>query len=244
MKIVYPEFEQLFYDPNIGTESSCLSSEESRHCIRVLRHQANDSIYIVDGMGTLYRCKIIEPNEKKCAYEITDTIPHWKQRNYRIQIGISPTKNIARFEWFVEKATELGVDEIIPLISHYTLITRVNHTRLEKIAISAMKQSKQAKLPIIKSLTDFYQFINKPHLSECRIIAHQGENSQPINKWYKSGNDVIVLLGPEGGFSPQEIQLTKSLGFNQISLGQNRLRTETAGITLMAIIQSMNFDDL
>ena len=159
------DFEQLFYDPQAADKSPKLSLEESRHCIRVLRHRNNDVIYVVDGKGSLYRCKITIPDEKECGYEVLEIFQKWAHKNYKTHLAVCLIKDNTRLEWLIEKAVELGVDEITPIISQFTLKKTFNQLRLEKIASSAMKQSKQAKLLKLNIITNFGNFlINTKHI--------------------------------------------------------------------------------
>jgi len=237
-----PGFENLFYEPDIDSGVRYLNAGESNHCIRVLRHRLNDAIYIVDGRGSLYHCKIITPDVNQCAFEVVDRFPEWKKRSYQIHIGISPIKNTIRFEWFLEKAVELGIDEITLVISRFTLRQTMNLSRLEKIMISAMKQSKQAHRTRINPPVNIQSFFASSFSPGHRYIAHQSDTAKPLSLVYPPGSNTILVVGPEGGFSDQEIELAEKSEFQQVLLNPNRLRTETAGVVATAIIHSLNTD--
>ncbi|MBU8893748.1 MAG: 16S rRNA (uracil(1498)-N(3))-methyltransferase [Bacteroidales bacterium] len=220
----------LFYTPDISEETYTLDEIESKHCIKVLRLNTGDQIELIDGKGTFYEAKIIDPNPKKCKIEITKTIKEFGKRNHYLHIAIAPTKNMDRFEWFLEKATEIGVDEITPILCDRSERKIIKLERLEKIIISAVKQSIKAYKPKLNSLTNYSDFV-KLNFNGSKYIAHCEENEkQSLKTSYKTGNNALILIGPEGDFSTKEIELAKILNFHEISLGQSRLRTETAGL--------------
>ena len=229
----------LFYAPDIRTNPA-LPEEESAHAVRVLRLQAGDEIRVVDGVGGLFRAVIAQPHPKHCVVEVLDELPATGQRNYRLHLAIAPTKNLDRIEWFAEKTTEIGIDEITCLNCRFSERKEVKPARLEKILVSAMKQSQKSVLPKLNGMTDFRHFVEKPFEGR-KFIAHCEEEEKPLIKdIYKSGENALVLIGPEGDFSPEEIALAKANGFEAISLGNSRLRTETAALVACHTLHVLN----
>ncbi len=220
---------QLFYKPNIQS-NTILSEQESKHCIRVLRMQQGDSLQIIDGKGGLYTCEIIEPHYKRCAVKIVEEIQDFGKRDYYIHIAIAPTKNLDRIEWFLEKCVEIGVNEVSFLYCQHSERKVLKLERLEKIAISAMKQSLKTYLPKLNELTSFDQFV-KNNQQTSKMIAHLEEDERnSIQSLQHSQQDYCILIGPEGDFSLEEIKLAYNHDFKAVTLGNSRLRTETAGI--------------
>lgn len=220
----------LFYTPDINGTEYFLNEEETKHCVKVLRLKENDFIYLVDGNGGFYKAAISAISAKKCLLRIEETQKDFGKRKYRIHIAIAPTKNMDRMEWFIEKATEIGIDEITPIICQRSERRIIKTERLEKIAISAMKQSIKAYLPKINDAENYTKFLNK-HSASLKCIAHCfPENKQELKSIIKSANDLMILIGPEGDFTSQEIQLALKHNYIPVSLGESRLRTETAGI--------------
>ena len=220
---------QLFYCPELVNGSSHLCSEESKHCIKVLRKQEGDLIHLIDGRGNFYEANITIASQKKVAFEILRT---WEDtpRSYSLHIAIAPTKNNDRFEWFLEKATEIGVDEITPIICKHSERKVIKNERMEKIILSATKQSLKAKLPVLNQGISFNDFLKKDQNSDC-FIAHCEQGKKTNLQTVVSANS-IILIGPEGDFSPKEIDLALNSDFKAVSLGNSRLRTETAGIVV------------
>ena len=230
----------LFYTPDISKETYTLDEIESKHCIKVLRLNINDQIELIDGNGTFYEAKIIDPNPKKCKVEITKTIKEFGKRNHYLHIAIAPTKNIDRFEWFLEKATEIGIDEITPIVCDHSERKIIKPERLEKIIISAIKQSMKAFKPKLNPLIKYSDFIQL-NFNGVKYIAHcEDAKKQALKLNYKAGRNVLMLIGPEGDFSPNEIKQAKQNNFHEISLGQSRLRTETAGVVACHTINLLN----
>lgn len=230
----------LFYTPDISGNEYYLSEEESKHCTKVLRLKENDIVYLVDGNGGFYKAAISAISGKKCLLRIEETQKEFGKRNYRIHIAIAPTKNIDRIEWFVEKATEIGIDEITPIICQRSERKVVKTDRLEKIAISAMKQSIKAYLPKINEAQTFNDFV-KHYSASLKCIAHcLPDNKQELKSLIKSHNDILILIGPEGDFTNHEIELALKNNYLPVSLGESRLRTETAGIAACVSVQIIN----
>lgn len=225
---------QLFYLENLNTDTFQFSEEESKHCIKVLRKKLGDPINLIDGKGTSAVAEIVSDNPKRCEGKILNRQFFPKNRNYQLHVGIAPTKSFDRMEWFIEKSIEIGIDEITFLETENSERSTINLERCEKIAISAIKQSKQYYLPTINpilSLSKFYQLhqnraANK-FIAWCE--APQTNNLfQAIQPHHSSNN--ILLIGPEGDFTSQEANQAMQSGFLPISMGSNILRTETAAI--------------
>ncbi|CAM1372570.1 16S rRNA (uracil(1498)-N(3))-methyltransferase [Tenacibaculum xiamenense] len=232
---------QLFYNPEISEEVKELTfnKEESRHIVRVLRKKEGDTLHITNGKGFLFNVEIVFANDKKCTAKILESKEIKNNRDYYLHIVIAPTKNIDRFEWFLEKATEIGIDEITPLLCKNSERKIIKHERLGKIVLSAMKQSLQYKLPKLNELTNFNDFINSD-LEGQLFVAHceDDNNKNGLKQLVKPNSKYTVLIGPEGDFTTEEIQKSKVAGFSPISLGNTRLRTETAGVTT---VQNISF---
>lgn len=211
-----------------------LPEEESLHATKVLRLQAGDEITLLDGKGGLYRAEITLPHAKRCGYNIITEQQSGTGRHYQLHVAIAPTKNMERLEWFVEKAVEIGVDEITPIVCRYSERKQVKPERLEKILLSACKQSVQVVFPLLHSQTSFEEFI-KSAKAECKAIAHcYPEAKEDFRNLSATSGNILILIGPEGDFSPDEVKLAKEHGFKAVSLGDSRLRTETAGIMACA----------
>ena len=228
----------LFYIPSISSESVrvTLSEEESKHACRVLRLKSKDLITLLDGVGGTYLAEIDDANPKHCTVVILKYDFEPKSLK-NIHIAIAPTKNIDRIEWFLEKTTELGIDEITLLLCKNSERKQIKEDRLEKILVSAMKQSKRTHLPKLNTLISFKEFIIKhPHAA----LAHCFENDKTTLKDVFRPNDYPILIGPEGDFSLDEIETAQKAGYDFVTLGKNRLRTETAG--LYACMQCLLID--
>jgi len=222
----------LFYCPDIETKQT-LSEEESGHCVRVLRYSAGDEILITDGKGTTYTARITNPHPKHCDFEIISSEKQEPHHNFHLHIAIAPTKNIERLEWCIEKCVEIGVDEITPLLCRFSERKQLRTDRLDKIILSAAKQSLTPYLPVLHELTPYDAFISsqKAEVSVQKFIAHcYKEDKRVLKEEIERGKDVLVLIGPEGDFSEQEVAEALAAGFIPVSLGNSRLRTETAGV--------------
>ncbi len=227
---------QLFYAPDISVNLE-LPEEESGHCARVLRLREGDEILITDGKGLFYKALLTSVHPKHCGVEVLESWtqpPLWKGN---VHIAVAPTKHMDRMEWFVEKATEIGVDAITFLNCRFSERREIKVPRVEKIMVSAMKQSQKASLPVITGMTDFKDFIRSPFAGQ-KFIAHcEDEEKYVLGNCYHPGDDVVVLIGPEGDFSPEEIKQAQENGFVGVSLGASRLRTETAALVACHTIQ-------
>ncbi|MES2372331.1 MAG: RsmE family RNA methyltransferase [Bacteroidota bacterium] len=228
----------FFYEAQIPATSShfTLSEETSKHCTQVLRMKAGAQLQLTDGKGSLYKASIVSEDKKKTVVLIEEqtSIP---QSNKKISIAISLLKNPSRFEWFLEKATEIGVTEIQPLICNRTEHIRFRHDRMNGILIAAMLQSQQAWLPVLNEPVAFDVFV-KQSAYQLKLIAHCEEDKKQFIKDLPVSDETQILIGPEGDFSPEEIKLALDNKYLPISLGETRLRTETAGIVAATLLIS------
>lgn len=242
---------ELFYSRDIEDGICRLDQDESGHCIKVLRHKCGDDINIIDGCGTLYRCRITSDSHKKVEAEVLSSEKDWGSHPYRLHMAVCPTKNNDRYEWFAEKACEIGVDTISPVIGEHSERRVFKTARMEKILTSAAKQSLKASVPVINEPVSVKEFILTHGKSQgsngegqtedtLRLIAYCFEDERIPRKGIKEvleewhGSDIIVMIGPEGDFSTAEAELALSNGFIPIHLGTSRLRTETAALTAVA----------
>jgi 16S rRNA (uracil1498-N3)-methyltransferase len=231
---------QLFYVPNVTKNKIVLDENESKHAIRVLRLNTGDKVQVVNGSGGFFTAEITEPHPKKCKLTLTESNLEYGKRNFRLHIAIAPTKNNDRFEWFLEKATEIGLDEITPLLCERSERKTIKPDRLEKVLISAMKQSVKAYLPKLNPITPFGKFLKESNASQ-KFIAHCNEGEKPhLKNEIKAGGSVLILIGPEGDFSPEEVKQAQKSALKSISLGNSRLRTETAGVVACHIVNLAN----
>jgi 16S rRNA (uracil1498-N3)-methyltransferase len=230
----------LFYTPDISGETYTLNEEESKHCVRVLRLAAGGAVHLVDGRGNLYAAAITHAHDKRCEVKITAVQREFGKRNYHLHIAIAPTKNVERYEWFLEKTAEIGVDEITPLLCEHSERKVVKNERSEKVITSAVKQSLKAYHPKLNAMTDFKQFVTQK-FDGTKCIAHCMDSPKTqLKHAVKAGKKTLVLIGPEGDFSPIEVELAKQNGFTEVSLGNSRLRTETAGVVACATMAFIN----
>ena len=227
---------EIFYAREVDGRQVFLDQEESGHCVRVLRHRVGDEITVVDGLGTMMRCRLTDDSPKSACAEILESAEGWAGHPYSLTMAVCPTKNNDRFEWFVEKATEVGVDVISPIIGERSERKIFKTDRSRKIALSAMKQSLKAKLPIIDEPVSVKDFILTSN-SGLKLICYcfEGENERKsiegVLKDAPEGSAITVMIGPEGDFSPEEARLAVENGFIPVHLGPSRLRTETAAVT-------------
>ena len=225
----------LFYTPDIA-HSHELPADEAAHALRVLRLQPGDEVRLTDGQGGFYHARISECNRKRCMVEVIEREEQAPLWTGHLHLALAPTKNIDRMEWLAEKATEIGFDELTFLNCQWSERRIVKGERIEKILISAMKQSLKARLPKLNDITDFAQFVKQP-VSGQKFIAHchEGEKS-PLRQALQPGQDALVLIGPEGDFSPDEVALAVAEGFTPVTLGNTRLRTETAALVAVHLM--------
>lgn len=231
---------QIFYEPEILTNGGFLNEEEAKHCVKVLRHKTGDEIYVIDGKGSRFKCQIAETSPKSCKLTILNTEKEDPSVG-KCHIAIAPTKSIDRFEWFLEKSTEIGIDKITPILCKQSERKRIKLPRLDRVLIAASKQSQRLWKPAITELTDVKEFLEQDHPETHKYIAHCEENERkelyPELQKRNAGEDVLILIGPEGDFSSEEISKALDKGFVPVSLGKNRLRTETAGIAACMSVQ-------
>ncbi|HEX3007051.1 MAG TPA: 16S rRNA (uracil(1498)-N(3))-methyltransferase [Bacteroidales bacterium] len=232
---------QVFYAPNCQLGFFPLQEDESKHVLRVLRMKKGDPVFVIDGSGRLFEGIIFEPHPKHCILQLNKVTENFEQRNYRLHMAVSPLKSVDRFEWFIEKAIEIGVDEITPLNCSRTEKKNVNTDRLNRIVESAMKQSLKAYHPKMNEMQPYNKFVVSQQ-SDCQKgIAFCGEGEKEfIGRALEKGRETVILIGPEGDFTDDEVALAKANGFKGLSLGESRLRTETAGVVACHAISFIN----
>jgi len=233
---------QLYFIEPIHKHVPCqvnLGSEESFHCVKVLRMRSGDPIHLTDGNGNLYQGRLLSADTRNCVVMIENVHVETGKRPFRLHMAVAPTKNMARFEWFLEKATEIGVDEITPLICEHSERVQIRVDRLQKIILSAAKQSIKTYLPVLHEPVKFNDFVGR-NTEGARFVAYVEEH-QPVHlkEAYKKG-DCTVFIGPEGDFSHKEMELAIKSGIIPVSLGPSRLRTETAAMVACHIINIVN----
>ena len=239
---------QLFYCKDISTGGFCtLDAEESRHAVRVMRLREDDEINVTDGKGSLYRCKIVEADDRACVMEVEEQDFSIPNLQFSIHLAVAPTKNPSRMEWLVEKAVEIGVGEITLLDCDHSERSFLKTDRLEKLAVSAMKQSLHTVLPEIHPAVKLRDWLHShidtfTHSNIQKFIAHceADKPRTPLVATLQPGCDAVVLIGPEGDFSEEEIALALECGFQPVSLGPSRLRTETAALYAVTTFNIVN----
>lgn len=234
-----------FYAPDIES-TGLLPESDSAHCCRVLRMKEGDEVAVVDGKGHRFRCRIVEAHSKHTALEIVEKVDapnHWSAS---ITLAVAPTKLVDRMEWMLEKAVEIGIDRVVLLKCRHSERKVMKRERLEKVMISAMKQSLKGVLPIIDDMTEFKDFVKRCSNSGSQLFFGYCDASYPRHEFVKEcrpDKPVVIMIGPEGDFSPNEVELAVANGFLPVTFGQSRLRTETAalyGITAVHIINQIN----
>ncbi|MGD2034710.1 MAG: 16S rRNA (uracil(1498)-N(3))-methyltransferase [Bacteroidales bacterium] len=232
---------QLFYAPDLTGSKYSLSVEESKHCLKVLRLKLGDRISLTDGNGNLHDA-VIEGQEKgRVLLDVVKTIPEYGKKDYNIHMAIAPTKSNDRFEWFVEKATEIGVDEITPFISEHSERRKIREDRIEKVIIAAIKQSGKAYKPKLNPLIRYPDFFQRAFQQPGLYVAHcHDKEKHTLAGDYIPGNDAVIMIGPEGDFSEKEIEMALKNRFKPVTFGDARLRTETAGIVACHTIFLLN----
>lgn len=233
---------QLFYAPDITLPLYTLGEEESKHCVRVLRLGEGDQLHLTDGRGNMHLCEVVDAHPKRCSVKIVSTEYEFEKMNYRLVMAVAPTKNIERFEWFLEKATEIGVSEFIPLETAHSERRTIKLEREQRVITSAVKQSLKAYHPELHDMTEFRKVLDMPFEGR-RFIAHCGEavkEKSYLAKSISAGENVMILIGPEGDFSPEEVAVAVECGFEEITLGHQRLRTETAAVVAVTMVATVN----
>jgi 16S rRNA (uracil1498-N3)-methyltransferase len=214
---------------SVNNKTATLTPKESWHCAKVLRYKTGDTIDLIDGVGAFYKATLQTVHEKQCVAEIIQGPTYQKKRNYYLHLAIAPTKQIDRIEWMIEKAVEIGIDEISFIKCKNSERVNIKTERIQKIVESAVKQSKQAFIPKINELIDFKNILQ--NAATIKLIAHcEEENKMSLKDIELKSNSICVLVGPEGDFTHEEISQAKQNDFKPITLGENRLRTETAGL--------------
>ena len=228
---------ELFFSRDIEGGICRLDHDESGHCIKVLRHRCGDEISVIDGCGTLYRCRITSDSHKGVEAMVLDSSENWGGHPYRLHLAVCPTKNNDRYEWFAEKACEIGLDELSPVIGEHSERRVLKIARVEKILVSASKQSLKAAVPVVNEPVSVKEFIKASTGDSLKLIAYCFEDKNIPRRSIKEvldsyeGTDVVVMIGPEGDFSQEEATLALEAGFIPVHLGTSRLRTETAAVT-------------
>ena len=230
---------ELFYSRDIEGGICRLDHDESGHCVKVLRHRAGDVISVIDGCGTLYKCKITDDSHKGVEAMVLESVENWGGHSYNLHMAVCPTKNNDRYEWFAEKACEIGLDEISPVIGEHSERRVFKTARIEKILVSAAKQSLKGAVPVVNEPESVKEFITTER-EGLKLIAYCFEDERFPRRSIKEalqtydGTDITVLIGPEGDFSHEEAELAMVNGYIPIHLGDSRLRTETAALTAVA----------
>lgn len=242
---------RFFYVPDASSVNE-LPEEEAQHAVRVLRMEMGDEMMLMDGEGVFYRAIVTEATKKRCLYRIEETLPQERQWQPHLHLAMAPTKNMDRTEWFAEKATEIGFDELTFLRCRWSERTVIKTERVEKILVSAMKQSHKAWKPILNEMVDFKAFLQEIKEREnmtgkvmrkfiCHCYEEEGLGEKAALKdVLKSGEDVLVMVGPEGDFSIDEVKMAEANGFQSVSLGKSRLRTETAALVAVHLMNLIN----
>ena len=233
---------ELFYSSDISSGIVRLDQEESAHCVRVLRHRAGDEISVIDGEGTLYRCRLSLADAKGAEAQVIDAVPNFGAHPYHLTMAVCPTKNIDRYEWFAEKATEIGIDALVPVIGEHSERKIIKPERLQRILLSAAKQSLKGRVPELGEEISVMEFIRNTPQQALRLIAYcdeslDRESRRSITDELSCGNpEICILIGPEGDFSPEEVETALRLGWKPVALGESRLRTETAAVVAAAAV--------
>lgn len=230
----------VFYTPDIANTQE-LPEEEAGHCLRVLRLGVGDEVMLTDGKGFFYQAVIAAATQKRCMVKLiskTEQEPFW---NGHLHLALAPTKNMDRMEWLAEKATEIGFDELTFLNCRFSERKVIKTDRIEKIVVSAVKQSLKARKPVVNEMMDFRKFMERDFPGQ-KFIAHCYEGEKPLLKdVLQPDEDAVVLIGPEGDFSPEEVTLATEKGFQAVSLGKSRLRTETAALVAVHLMNLTHY---
>lgn len=237
---------EIFWTEDIAGGICRLGEEESAHCVRVLRHRAGDRINIIDGHGTMYECTLVADSPKGAEARIEQAHHNWGGHPYDLTMAVCPTKNIDRYEWFVEKATEFGVDRIVPVIGEHSERKILKPERMNRILLSAAKQSLKASIPELSEVVSVRQFIESTAKTDAlKMIAYcfeDGQERTSIREVLEKNDakEVIVLIGPEGDFSREEADAAVAAGYVPVHIGESRLRTETAALASVSMVYYRN----
>lgn len=229
----------LFYTPDIAGDHHTLGEDESRHAVRVLRLKPGDPVVAVDGIGGWHESVIREAHPTKCTLEVRSVKRDYQPLPYRLHMAVSPTKNTDRFEWFLEKATEIGITEITPLICQRNERTRLKYERLERITVSAMKQSLRAFKPVLNEAVSLEEFVGQERRGILGVAHCKPQGRISVNELPR-GDAFTFLVGPEGDFTDDEVAMARDAGYHPIHLGSARLRTETAAVHLVSAVSLMH----
>lgn len=232
---------QLFFADTLDFDLCSLTPADSRHCVKVLRLRVGDTLHVTDGCGRLCRGHIVVADSNACQVAIDECFDGYGRRPWRLHVAVAPTKNADRMEWFVEKAVEMGIDEVTLLVCDHSERTTLKGDRLDKIVVSAMKQSLKAYRPAIHLSVPMRQFLSTHQADDaCKMICHCDGERKSLPQSYSPGRDAVVLIGPEGDFSPDEIAGALQAGFIPVTLGESRLRTETAALYATMALNFIN----
>lgn len=230
--------ERYFYQPDI--EAGELTKEDTQHAVRVLRMKEGDEMWLMDGKGTFYRAQITVASNHRCTYKVVDQVPQSPVWKGHIHLAVAPTKLNDRIEWFAEKATEIGLDELSFLDCQFSERRTLKTERIDKIVVAAMKQSRKAWKPVVNNMEAFSQFVSRPFDGD-KFICHCYEGEKPnLFDVLTPGHDALVMIGPEGDFSIDEVRQAEAQGFKSVTLGKSRLRTETAALVAVHMMQLKN----
>ena len=237
---------ELFWSDNISGHTVVLDAEESAHCVRVLRHRSGDEIMVIDGRGTLYHCRLTIADAKGSEAVVESEEPGFGTHPYNLVMAVCPTKNIDRFEWFAEKATEVGVDVIVPVIGEHSERKVIKTDRVKRIVLSAAKQSLKAAIPEVPEPVSVLDFIADAPENALRLICYcdstlpREQRISICDAIPEGTEDICILIGPEGDFSQKEIDAAFAAGWKPVHLGGSRLRTETAALTAVTAVYLAN----
>lgn len=255
---------ELFYSKDISVGGCSLDGQESNHCIKVLRHRRGDIINVIDGVGNLYKCEIVDDSPKALGFKVIECVEGYGSHPYRLHVAVAPPKNIDRFEWFAEKATEIGIDEITPIFGDYSERKVFKKDRAERIIVSAAKQSHKGAIPSLNDAITVREFILKHSDMTAEIMdsaTAEGRTEdeplklicycdeveslgyapkRPVTEMVRGAKSIIVMIGPEGDFSRSEVELALKNGWHAVSLGESRLRIETAALTAVSSVYLAN----
>lgn len=230
--------ERFFYQPDVALGE--LTKEDTQHAVRVLRMAEGDELWLMDGRGVFYRAEITAAANHRCAYRILETLPQERAWNGHLHLAMAPTKLNDRTEWFAEKTTEIGLDEMSFLDCQFSERRALKTERIDKIVVAAMKQSRKAWKPVVNEMQSFKQFITQKRGGQ-KFICHCHEGERPyLLDVLSVGEDATVLIGPEGDFSLDEVRLAEAQGYRAVSLGRSRLRTETAALVAVHLMNIKN----
>lgn len=236
---------QLFFVDDIKGAIITLNEQESKHCIKVMRRRRGDMIEVVDGKGNYYLAQISDDNLRQVRATIHQIVKNWRAKSFKIKLAVSLASHTDRFEWMCEKATEMGVNEIVPIIAERTEKKTLNTERVQKILISAIKQSGRSFLPVLSPPISLIHFLLNHEDNEGydKFIAWCGaDRQQLLSNAYRKGSDALLLIGPEGDFTPHEVEVAEKKGFRPVSLGSGRYRLETAALIACCIVNLLNGD--